>query len=286
MTAPHDPDTLIRTFLDEGQTELPDRAFDAVRRDIHETRQRVVIGPWRQPDMTILARVAIAAAFVVAAGFAWVNFGPPSQGGVGATPTPSPSSVTTPFPTHGAIRAFEALEPGTYRMNSVPEMSVTVPAGWTAYGGSAITKNDGTPTEAAIAPWPMLNTYVDPCRDHTVASPAPGPGVVDIAEALANQPGIEAGPPRDVTIDGYSGKVVELTVTTDITTCVGGKDGFWLWHDGEGHRFVQGTNEEDRLYILDVDGVRFSFAVAVQQATSAADRAELEAIIASIDIQP
>ena len=31
MTAPRDPDRLIRAFLDEGPTELPDRAYDAVR---------------------------------------------------------------------------------------------------------------------------------------------------------------------------------------------------------------------------------------------------------------
>ena len=61
MTAPRETDRLIRAFLHEGGTELPDRAFDAVRRDIHRTRQRVVIGPWREPDMSNLARVAIAA---------------------------------------------------------------------------------------------------------------------------------------------------------------------------------------------------------------------------------
>ena len=35
MTAPRTPDDMIQAFLGEGQTELPDRAFDAVRRDIH-----------------------------------------------------------------------------------------------------------------------------------------------------------------------------------------------------------------------------------------------------------
>ena len=68
MTAPRDPDDLIQAFLDEGLTELPDRAFDAVRAEIHHTRQRVVIGPWREPKMSIFARVAIALVAVVAVG--------------------------------------------------------------------------------------------------------------------------------------------------------------------------------------------------------------------------
>jgi hypothetical protein len=37
--------------------------------------------------------------------------------------------------------------------------------------------------------------------------------------ALASQPGIEAGPITDVTVDGHRAKYVELTVATDITTC-------------------------------------------------------------------
>ena len=48
MTAPRDADRLIQTFLSEGETDLPDRAFEAVRRDIHRTHQRVVLGPWRE----------------------------------------------------------------------------------------------------------------------------------------------------------------------------------------------------------------------------------------------
>src|SRR5439155_6926508 len=79
MTAPRDADRLIQTFLSKGETDLPDRAFEAIRRDIHRTRQRVVLGPWREPDMSTIARVAIAAAAVVAIGLASLNFGPPDK---------------------------------------------------------------------------------------------------------------------------------------------------------------------------------------------------------------
>jgi hypothetical protein len=286
MTTPRNPDDVIAAFLAEGQAELPNRAFEVVRRDIHRTRQRVVIGPWRAPNMSNLARVAIAATAVVAVGLAWFNFSPSSTG-IGGLPTQSPPTTVSPSPTPEPISGNGLLEPGRHVFDSEIPMSITVPANWYAYESIAIGKNIGTTRELALAVWPMVNTYVDPCLDHTLVSPAPGPGVDDIANALASQPGVEAGPPADVTIDGYSGKLVELTVTADITTCIGGKDGFWLWADDSGgYRYVQGTNEWDRLYILDVDGERFTFAAAVQQASSAADRAELDAIIESIDIAP
>lgn len=65
MTAPRDPDQLIHAFLDEGRTELPDRAYDAVRDHIDHPRQRVVIGPWRESDMNTYAKLALAAAAVL-----------------------------------------------------------------------------------------------------------------------------------------------------------------------------------------------------------------------------
>ena len=45
MTAQRDPDRLIHAFLMEGQTELADPVYDAVRATIERKRQRAVIGP-------------------------------------------------------------------------------------------------------------------------------------------------------------------------------------------------------------------------------------------------
>ncbi len=289
MTASRDPDKLIRAFLDEGQTDLPDRVFDAVRHDIQRTRQRVVIGPWRVPNMNMFARVAIAAAAVVAIGFAWVNFGPSQAGpSVGAQPTPTPTPSPKPLPDAGA------LEPGRYWLNPVgapnvtplPRIALTLPAGWSA-AGDLLLKNYG-PTDAEAGPslvaWQVSGTYVDPCTDHTLVQPSPGPGIDALANAFAHQPGTTAGPPTGVTVDGYSGKFVELTVTADITKC---PDTFWIWGSPDGNsRYVQGNNEMNRMYILDVEGRRFTFNARIPARTTAADRAELEAIIASIDIQP
>ena len=94
MNAPRDHELLIKAFLAEGQTELPDRTYDAVRDHIDQTRQRVVIGPWRKPQMSNLARIAAAAAAVLVIAVVGVNLLPGNSnlGGVGASAGLSPSA--------------------------------------------------------------------------------------------------------------------------------------------------------------------------------------------------
>ena len=82
MTAQRDPDQFIRSYLEDGLTELPDSVYDAVRSQIDQTRQRVVIGPWRLPSMNNFARFAIAGAAVLVVALAGVYF-LPRLGGIG-----------------------------------------------------------------------------------------------------------------------------------------------------------------------------------------------------------
>ena len=68
-----------------------------------------------------------------------------------------------------------------------------------------------------------------------------------------------------MTIDGFAGKSVELTVTTDLKSCAGG---FYPWLD----KYVQGNNEVLRVYALDVDGFRLTFFARIPERTTPADR--------------
>ena len=187
------------------------------------------------------------------------------------------------------------LAVGAPNETPLPRIAVTLPAGWTA-DGDLLLKNyarDLNPGELdasdagagpSLVAWQISGTFVDPCTNHTLVKPAPGPGIDALADALAHQPGTTAGPLTAVTVDGYSGKFVELTVTTDISKC---GDNFMIWASPDGNsRWVQGTNEMNRMYILDVAGRRFTFSARIPARTTAADRAELEAVIASIDIEP
>ena len=65
MTAHDDLDRQLNDFLRDGPTELPYESFDAVRDRTEQTRQRVVIGPWRLPEMNKFVTIGLGAAAVV-----------------------------------------------------------------------------------------------------------------------------------------------------------------------------------------------------------------------------
>jgi hypothetical protein len=97
MTAPRDPDRLLRAFLREGDDELHDRVYDAVRDAIEQKRQRAVIGPWRIFSMNrFLAIGAAAVALLVVVFIGSQLFGSRMNvgGGAEASPTPQPASPT------------------------------------------------------------------------------------------------------------------------------------------------------------------------------------------------
>jgi hypothetical protein len=121
MNQRRDPDVLLATYFAEPVPELPDRVFDAVRHDIHRTRQRLVLGPWREPDARVLARafpVAIAILLVVSLWLLYVvALGP----GGGPTSSPGPTEDVFRSPFYG--------------------YSIVVPTGWSAV--PATTRWDG-----------------------------------------------------------------------------------------------------------------------------------------------
>ena len=297
MNGNTDFDRIAQSWLQDGPTEMPDRSLQAALDEVHVTSQQRFGAARRTFNMNgnafrLAAGAAVGLLIFVAGG---IYLGNNSSGGVGGTPaaTPSPTSTPAPLPSEGVI------QPGRYRLGSkevsVPAtMSITVPSGWSA--GGAITKNYGSEDAAdagpALGEWQISNRFNDACTDHTLFEPAPGPGIDELLATLASQPGIEAGPITDVTVFGYRGKSVELTVATDIATCPvdSGNDplsGFWLWASPDGdRRYVQGSDEMDRIYAVDVDGTRFTFFARIPARTTAADRAELQAVIDSIGIEP
>jgi hypothetical protein len=293
MTAPHDADRLIRAYLDAGPTELPDRSFDAVRDTIERTGQRTAFGPWRKPDMTGLARFAIAAAAVViAASVLSISLLPGlgGLGGPGATPSPSPttSPALTPSPT--APTASPVAEQLSTLIVDEPfpvRITFDVGTGWILWGdvGAA---GKGWYKHAADPPigigmtfWIVTNVLDDPC-DGEPLDPPLGPSVDDLADALAAQPHTVVAQDTAVTIDGYSGRYLEYTAN-DMSDCPYGRLRRWMTA-GPTREALAG--EHDQVWILDVDGTRvvidaFSFA-----GSTAEDLAALDAIAETIRIGP
>ena len=293
MTAPRDPDVLIRAFLDEGQTDLPDRAFDAVRRDIHHTRQRMVLGPWREPRMSIFARVAIAAAAVVAVGLAWVTFGP-ARNGIGTQPTPTPSPTASPRGLPFGDQELP-LVPGASYITADPflvRVTFTAPDGWVGRLGAqylAFTNPTGRDAPAYGVVFGIFDKVAaDPCNyDRGFKGALPGSSVDALVTALTAVPGLEASTPIDVTVDGYAGKQLTLTAPASFEGCTLSPNGdYAVWQLGmdTNNPFIAG--QRDRLWILEVDGQRLVIDLPEAPDQSAQERADAQAVFDSIQIAP
>ena len=93
MNQPRNPDRLIAAYFAERAPELPDRIFDAVRSDIHRTRQRVVFLPWAFDARPSARIVSLAAAVVLIVGLLLLNL----AGIVPGRPSPSANVFRSSF---------------------------------------------------------------------------------------------------------------------------------------------------------------------------------------------
>jgi hypothetical protein len=132
MNAQRDPDRLIRSFLLEGAEQLDDQIYDAVRAEIDQRRQRVVIGPWRMPIMNKLVSLGLAAAAVVVALVIGTQLlGPAAPGGVGGAPSAEPTAIPSPTPIGGTV---------DYQLDGAPATTeVDAVADGTSVSGTAVT---------------------------------------------------------------------------------------------------------------------------------------------------
>ncbi len=115
MTAPRDPDRLIRAFLEEGPAHLSEQVVERTLGEIHRSHRRAVFGPWRNLPMPRASLAAIAAVLVLGAVVIFAmrattpvgsvaSPGPNASGLVVASttpaaPTPSSAAPASPSPT-------------------------------------------------------------------------------------------------------------------------------------------------------------------------------------------
>ncbi|MGZ8512267.1 MAG: hypothetical protein ACXWWL_02395, partial [Candidatus Limnocylindria bacterium] len=265
---------------------LPDRVLDAVLDELPATPQRRP--SWlarRFPAMNNTAKLALAAAAVVVVAFLGIRFLSPGTtgiGGPGATPTPVPTPAATPAPLTEGV-----LEPGTYMLGHDLNTAITVPAGWENLDDRGVAKETAGGPAIVVVFWPfptdLQEVYTDPCAwSSTIIQPPVGPTVDDLANALASQSMRGDPVPTDVTIDGYQGKLLEMTVPSDIdiATCDSGEFRSWLG------RYHQGPGQTDRVYILDVNGESQVLISHHMPDATAEELAEQQVVFDSIDFLP
>jgi hypothetical protein len=168
----------------------------------------------------------------------------------------------------------------------------TVPGGWTAYADPpgvlrglwpAGEPGTGEPGGIAIQFRDVTTLKGDPCHwsgpDDDIRV---GPTADDLVLALQEQTAYEASDPVDVVVGGYAGQRVDIVSPTEPFT--GCDEGVWRFWDGE--IYAQGPANRWQTNILDVDGTRLVIVVQDFPGTSVADRAELDAIVDSMVIEP
>jgi hypothetical protein len=294
MSSDRDTTRIVRSWLDEGVTQLPDRVLDAVLDQVPTTPQRRATW-WparRLPEMNTFAKLGVAAAMVVAAALLGFNYLiAPNVGGPGPASEPTPTPIPTPTP---APSPAGLLPEGSHRLwNAVP-ITVTIPApDW--YGdpaGGILTKNDHTdpPNGAGMIVFGGLGdlyVYGDPCQWSTTRPDTPATTVDELVSALAAQASRDASAPVDITLDGYAGQSITLHVPDDavysagrFSECESGQ--FRTLAEGpDGARYHQGPGQIDELWIVDVNGELVVIDIGYYEGTPQSAIDELEAIVAS-----
>ena len=199
---------------------------------------------------------------------------------------------------------FSPLEVETYFVEpDATDIQVfyTIPAeGWLGWIGTF------KPERGTDAPYQLVgmsivnvtNVVQEGCTTHAAADPPVGPTVDDMAAALAAlSPFILTKPPSDVTVDGFSGKYLELTVpdltfrvirdATCLSTAWDGELKSWigepLSYAFHGYSY---PGQVEEIWLLDVDGTRLMIEALRSPGSPEGDIAELRSILDSIDIVP
>ncbi len=283
MSTDRDVARIVRSWLEDGADALPDRVLDSVLDQLPAIPQR---RSWRPPrevaDMNTFAKLAIAAAAVVVVAVVGINF-LPARGGAGGGPAVSPSPSPSPSLSLGlplGPRVLVAAD--SYDVS----MTVTIAAAdWDgpAGGGILIKSDNADPPDGAglIVFTGQLEVYGDPCQWNTTRpDPMTGATVDEVIAALAAQAGRNAAEPVDITVDGYSGKSIKLSVPTDANFADCDSRQFRSWGPGA-NRYHQGPGQIDQVWVVDVDGTLVTIDAAWYEGTPADVRAELDAILDS-----
>ena len=202
-----------------------------------------------------------------------------------------------------ALEGFSALDPGTYYIDPDGDPSTPlrvvyeIPVeGWSQWTGAVKFDPDGGHVGFSIAT--VENLVRQGCHNHAPADPPVGPSVDDLGTALANlAPFKVVSPPEDVTIYGFSGKHLELTVPDmpvdddGFKGCVDGNLASWMSPNGgppgdNAFYGYSGPGDTDEYWILDVDGTRLMISAGGSADSPSHALAELQDILDSIRIEP
>jgi hypothetical protein len=202
------------------------------------------------------------------------------------------------------LENFSPLEPGAYYID--PDLDPSTPLrvvyeipadGWSSWIGAAKFASDG---HVGVSITTVTNLVRHGCSDHSWADPPVGPSVDDLAAALvALAPFSVASPPEDVSVYGYHGTYLELTVPNlpveregndrSFAGCIDGNLKSWVaaidTEPGDAFYGYTGPGYTEKFWILDVEGTRLMIASGRSPGSPAEDVEEMRTILDSIRIE-
>jgi hypothetical protein len=290
VTIEHDTARIVRSWLEEGATALPDRVLDAVLDQLPATPQRRASRPaWRFADMSTSFKIALAAAALAVAVFGLSIPMLTLVNGPGTAPSPSTSPLPYTWP--------QPLAAGTYATRMIwdtpVEFTFTVPDGWQGMDVEVIK----SPADVGVMFALVGNVYADPCG-HVLMDPPVGPTVDDLAQALLGLP--DTTPPgRDLTsaqmtpttFAGYPAVTLSF-VRPDDAGCPSAS--YYMWDAPpdsmraglpSGGTTFYSERALHRIWIVDINGIRYLVDASSSLDATEADMAELQSVIDSIQIR-
>jgi len=258
-----------------ARNPLIDRTDEIVSRVRHRRRARAAAAG-------VVSVVILAVVAVVAGPFLSAEVSPP-----GIPPAERPASEPTSIDavSLSQVPADSPLAPGRYVASVAGEPAapllpvLSVPAGYLSIGTGVGTDD----LERYLWVWDVDSVFAHPCD----ASAEPvGPSVADLANALAAQPLRAGTDPVPVTVGGYDGLYVELSVPDVVDDRACTDSDFSLWPERGQSDVQEILGQVDMVWIVDVDGQRITFDAAFMPTTSPAEVAELKAMVTTATFTP
>jgi hypothetical protein len=185
MSQPRNPDRLIAAYFAEPTPELPDRVFDAVRSDIHRTRQRLIVWPWQPFERPRARVVSLAAAVLLIVGLLLLNLAGFGPGGGSRTLFRSPLyGYAIPIPTGWSAAPAAVRWDGASAPSLGPNVDVIA-------GSHLIVLGFAGPFAGDLAAFTQ-DQLAAAVRDHSDTCPA-NPLELNEAITIGGQPGVLLG---------------------------------------------------------------------------------------------
>jgi hypothetical protein len=282
----------VRDWLEDGSDRTPRSAIDGVLLAVRTTRQeRDLRIPWRFTRMTTTMRLAAGIAIVAVIGVGALQLLGPGSG-IGSKPTPSPTTFVAPTPTAlpsavapgiTGLTVQPFLGPGVDPRDDTIRLTFDLPPAWEQFEDvGALVDGNQPPNGAAVLFFRPNGLFSEPCRpagDEAAADIPVGSSVDDLVTALVDHPSLDVTAPVNVTLAGYSGKYLDLTIPDDISGCD-------TYRPLDGHIYAQGPGHRWHMWVIDVGGVRVVVESDDYAGTPAARLAEAQAILDSLEITP